>query len=152
MMLVYLLLGVILLAGGVFVYLHRSSDPIPKTVRQAADFELYYPYALPDGWKLDKNSFETTQDVVLYTLKSAKGNIVISEQKQQAGFNYSSFYQKNLSSSSAISTPIGSGAIGRMRGNAVGSISIDNSWILASANTSKIGQSDIQFIFYHLKK
>jgi hypothetical protein len=148
-----LALAAILIGGAVsFFLISDNTNPIPKDIRKNSQVALYYPSSLPKGWKLDKTTFEQTQGVVLYTLKSSKGTIVISEQQQQDGFNYDQFYQKSLTSSSSVSTPLGSGAIGKLRGKAVGSITIDKSWILASSSTGSVDKSDIQYIFYHLKK
>ncbi|HUS26825.1 MAG TPA: hypothetical protein VMY99_05765 [Nevskiaceae bacterium] len=147
-----LIITLIAAGCGSWQYVHRTTSPIPRRVQQAVTFDLYYPGALPDGWTLDASSFTSDQGVVLYAIKGQDGNLIISIQARQQGFDYTDFYEKSMSKSSRFSTSLGSGAVGQSGNKPIGSIIINKSWILASSSSSKISESDIQFVLSNLKK
>lgn len=62
------------------LYLTRPKTPIPENIRKQADFPLYYPERLPDGYKLDKGSVKYENGVVFYSLVKDSSSLLISEQ------------------------------------------------------------------------
>jgi hypothetical protein len=76
---------VITVAGAAgYWLLHRNSQaansPLPQSVVQSANFPLYFPDTLPDGFRLDEQSVSFDNGAVFYSLTDGKGAIQISEQ------------------------------------------------------------------------
>src|SRR5579884_1825970 len=78
----YLALVVIglVLAAGLWLLTGGGSSPVPKNVRTAVNFDIYYPQPkkLPAGFRLDNSSFKLAQaGVVLFSVKRPDGSSLI---------------------------------------------------------------------------
>jgi hypothetical protein len=76
LMLLTLLIG----STGAWFYSRQNAGPIPKSIVTSVAFPLYYPVALPDGYKLQKSSVKNVDGLVFYTFSMGANNIYISEQ------------------------------------------------------------------------
>lgn len=58
-----------------------SKNPFPRGVRKGITFPLYYPYTLPAGYSVDRNSFQQKDGVVIFSINAPSNrNIAVSEQ------------------------------------------------------------------------
>jgi hypothetical protein len=140
-------------AGGLLFYkFDVSHNPIPKDIRQHTSFPLYYPAKLPNGWRVDEHSFQATGDVVTYIIKGSSGNLNVSIQRRPETFDFTTFYDRSLSSTFQFATPIGQAAIGKANGRFIGSLVGDTSWVIISPSNQNVPQADIQSILSHLTR
>ena len=127
--------------GAYFVF-GMSHNPIPAVVRSQVKFDLFYPSKLPNGWKLDKNSFTASSQLVVYKLKNGNNTIVVNTQAKPKDLDLNYFYTKGLSGAVKFTTPLGDAAVGKSSGQLIGSLTSTNSWILATSSNSKSVSSD----------
>lgn len=74
-------LGLIIVAGvGAWFYSKQNAGQIPQAIVKSVAFPLYYPVALPDGYKLQKSSIKNVEGLIFYTFSMGANNIYISEQ------------------------------------------------------------------------
>lgn len=110
-------------------------NPIPKDIRDQAEFTLYYPEKLPKGYSIDRKSFEFKQEeqVVLYKL-TAKGkpNIFIASQPKPDNFNFDEFTEKKLSNQKGVITPLGKGILATAEGSKLISLPTEKGWVIIS--------------------
>jgi hypothetical protein len=95
-----IVLGLII-GGTVSAVLAFSQSPIPQGIRKSATFDLYYPSANPDGWRLKKDSATYTaqsRNVIMTLENSDRSNsIVFSQQATPDTFtDVPDYYQKLL--------------------------------------------------------
>ena len=87
----YLLTGLIILSAvvtiAVIIFTRQPSGtlpyPISKLTAEQLGFDIYYPNQklLPGGYTLNKGSFETTNQVLLYSVSYGSGKkIIFSDQ------------------------------------------------------------------------
>jgi hypothetical protein len=72
----------IALASGV-VYLHArrtSAKPLPAAIVGAANFPLYFPLDVPEGYALDRQSIKQGNSLVYFIIKSSTTSITFTEQ------------------------------------------------------------------------
>lgn len=70
----------------VWFFLVRETGPIPRQYRKGLSITLYYPYKLPDGYTVDKQSFKREGDVLIFSINAPNGkNIAVSEASVPAG-------------------------------------------------------------------
>lgn len=126
---------VLLLAGGAaaWVFWLRTPDNIPGNIRKSVAFPLYQPTHLPSGFALDKTSFNSSQQVVTFTINYNGGKkLIFIEQPKPTQLNFSDFTQQ-LSNAQSITLPIGQAAIGTYQGVGLGTIAGDQTWVLIRA-------------------
>jgi len=132
--LIILLLLIAASAGAWYQLVYKGS--IPYSYRKKVDNALYYPRNLPDNLKVDRSSFDTpAQDVLTYVVRDSQGNkFYVSQQKLPANFDMASF-KKKFEKTDDISTSYGSGFIGDLGNQLVGSVVTNqNSWIIVNTN------------------
>ena len=99
--------SVILLLGisGVWLYLHnKSAITIPVAVRRGAQSPIYIPTKLPGDYKIDPESFNFQESVVIFqATDSASGHIAFTEQRRPGkSFNFDEFYSKQITSAKTL--------------------------------------------------
>lgn len=144
-----LLIGFVLLAGfgaGVWIYLHKTPDPIPENIRKTANFPILYPSAKYTGI----NSVAITNNVVTYKIIYKDDEMYASVQSLPKGFDYSNFIQQ-VSSQLVIRTPLGKATVGKTNGRLIGTMVISNSWFLITA-TPDTPISDMEMVLMQLKE
>lgn len=74
-----LILGIIT-GGGAWYLAQRDTKPVPKNIRQAVNFPVYYPLPVPKGYHLKKDSFNVQNNIVFYSLIEGDQTVSVSEQ------------------------------------------------------------------------
>lgn len=130
----------------------KAAVQIPASIVANSDFPLLYPNNLPAGYKIDAYSFNTSQDVVLYSAdKNGADKIAFSVQKRPPTFDFNAFYKQGMGNASTFDSPLGQAALGTTNGHPIGSLATDKSWILVSSISSNVQSSDIRLILNNLK-
>lgn len=139
-------------AGMTWYFVRPPSSPIPKNISETVIFPLFYPTKLPTGYVINKTSFHSDNQVVLYSLtKSGAPNIVITVQSKPNGFDFSDFKDKQLRSSKSIANDAGDTVVGLYADRIVGSLLSDKSWVLVNA-PSKVSAKDIETVMKSLRQ
>jgi hypothetical protein len=82
----------VVLAAVILYRFTRSPSPFPASVRKTADFALYYPAELPQGWLVDKNSISASNQLVVYAVTDGKRHkFTVNMQPVARNFDFSSF-------------------------------------------------------------
>src|SRR4051812_21969102 len=75
----------------VIILIIKHTNPLPGTVRETADFPLFYPADLPASYKVDRTTINGSERLVqLVIVTPTKGKIVVSEQSKPSQFDFSS--------------------------------------------------------------
>lgn len=137
---VTVLVLIILGAVGFYYYIRGNSVtlpyPISKQAAQALGFDIYYPNQklLPPGYTLDKNSFYTTSQTILYTVNDGKTRLVFSDQAKPSAAQIQEFYTKNLPLNTSLSTNVGTATIGAINTQTIISLPTNtNAWLIITA-------------------
>lgn len=133
--------------------LHSSkASAVPAATIKSVDFPILYPGKLPAGFKVQPDSFTTSQNIVLYSATNSAGiKIAFSVQKPPATFDFNAFYRQGMNNAAAFSTSLGEAAIGTTVGHPFGSLHTDQSWVLVSSVSGQIQSSDIRLILQNMK-
>jgi hypothetical protein len=78
----YVLILVIILALGGWWIFKINSNPIPGNIRKSLNFSVYYPDQMPQGFKIDKTSFQYNNGLMTFVIRNGNQYITISEQKE----------------------------------------------------------------------
>lgn len=125
----------------------RDRDPIPKAIRQQANFSLYYPAGIP----IDPGSIQLTHQKLLSYSVHYKGSIVyVTIQPKPQYFDFASF-DKNIKAATTLRTNLGLATIGLAGGRVIGDLPTLDSWVLLSSQSST-QPSSIAYILKSLKK
>lgn len=133
--LAYLLLVIssvfVLSAIGIIALHLRAPAPsfFPARIKQSVDFPLYYPQDPPAGLTLDKTSFSSTDQVVLYDyIYSGSKRLIVSIQPRTNGVDPSSF-----NPTKQFTTSIGEAYLVSLDTRTTAAIMGDKSWVLINA-------------------
>jgi hypothetical protein len=141
----YLLTGLIILSAvvtiAVLIFTRQPSGtlpyPISKLTAEQLGFDIYYPNQklLPGGYTLNKGSFETTNQVLLYSVSYGSGKkIIFSDQAKPSNTQIQAFYTRNLPLNTTLQVNIGLATIGAVNLQTVVSIPTNtNAWLIATA-------------------
>jgi hypothetical protein len=138
-------LGVLVLIAiglGIWLFLHRGASPVPKNIKSAVSFPIYYPdqKKLPDGYTLDINSFKNpVKDGVAYLVRYGAGKkLVFSLQNKPLSADLQQFNSNFIPLHNELRTDIGTAEIGAY--NAKGSLQTlislptnESTWIIITA-------------------
>lgn len=139
-------------AGSYWFFAIRSNEPIPANVRSKVSFPLLYPSKLPQGFSIDQKSFSVQSGVVLYSANNPTGDkVAFSVQPRPATFAFDTFYKQGLNGASTFDTPLGQAAVGQANGQPIGSLATDQSWLLISSVSKKVGSSALRQILQSVK-
>jgi len=121
-------------------HMHRSVktfDPVPGNIRRQVNFNIYYPNPnkLPTGYKLNLNSFQSSNQIVLYTVSYGNGNrLIFTIQQKPSDSSLKTFYKVHLPLTIPIQTSVGDAALGALNNETVVSLPTNtNAWILMTA-------------------
>lgn len=150
------ILVVIIGGAGSFVYFKyiQSHNPIPSEMRQDVSFTPYYPAKLPHDWHIDNTSFFEDGGAIIYKIKSKSSDtsLSFSIQPQPGDFDFKQFYKNTIKDSISFPTPHnGKAVVGTGGGKAIGSLQIDDTWVLVSAITGRVSSEDIKDILLNLE-
>lgn len=114
----------------------KTYDPIPESIQRSVSFSLYFPDSnkLPFGYSLDKNSFSSNGQAVLYTVNRGNTRLIFTIQSRPTNLQIQSFYTNHMPLHNNVNTPVGTAAIGVINNETVASLPTDsNAWILITA-------------------
>ena len=131
---------------------------MPTSLRKTVQFDVYYPDSkkLPVGYNLDRNSFSSNNQAILYTISGKTGKINVSVQQRPSDSDIKGFYAVHLALRNNLSLPIGTAAIGAINNgaNLYSFVSIPtntNAWIIVNG-PANINQDDLKQILRSFKK
>jgi hypothetical protein len=140
--LIYLLILILLgIAGwGLYLFLsHRTVSPVPKNIRQAVSFPIYYPdpKKLPASYTLDTKSFTAAPDKngVAYWINYYSGKrLVFSVQPKPSDSELQNVNSNFIPIRIDYQTPVGQAEIGTYNNQTFVSLPIINGpWIVITA-------------------
>ena len=138
----------ILIGGGVYWFVLRQTDPIPKDIREKAVFTLYN---LPKGYTIDKNSFKYIDRRASYTISSPnQPKMLVTIQPKPAAYNLSDFENK-LPGKIGVLTPYGTAAIGVSGETKIATLTAGDNWVLITTS-SKVSDQTMKQIISSLKQ
>lgn len=148
-------LVVVAIAVAVILLSSRSvAINIPQQIVDKTLFPIYVPSQLPAGYRIVENSFSNDEGVLVYSMKNdASHTIALTEQSVPAGFDFTSFYDKQMTDARKVDGaqfPSVIGSVANGANSRLLSIQADTTWIMAS--TQNAPQSDLEFIARNLRK
>jgi hypothetical protein len=151
---------VLMAAFWIFSHGQGAPNPVPKDIRKAVSFKVYYPdeAKMPKGYVLDKSSFRKAEgSVVLFSISYDNGrSMVVSEQPQPPQDIIEKFKTSAIPVSNKVSTYLGQAAIGAYNNGdkiqTVTSLPITNGpWLIITA-PSDVNQDELKQVLQALKK
>jgi replication initiation and membrane attachment protein DnaB len=136
----------------IFTGLFKAS-PIPENIRRQLDFAIYYPAQLPNGYLIQDDSYEVINGTLSYTIGGLqKPPISVSQQSPPETFDFEKFHNETLKNKHTTNTDTSSVAyIGRLEANNVVSLRTDTTWILLTADRSKVSFETLEKIAKKLR-
>lgn len=129
--------GVIVLVLLIFIFIKLfipPYNPVPKSIRQAVNFQVYYPNPdrLPIGYTLDESSFSSGNNAVLYSVSyGGKQKLIFTEQLKPSATELQNFDTSVIPLNTSLETNIGKATIGAARGETLVSLPTTGStWII----------------------
>lgn len=128
----------------------------PAAVAGKTLFPIYAPSQLPAGYKVDQESFSNDEGVLVFSLSHDSGrSIAVTEQSVPAGFDFTSFYDKQVQNAKKVEGSQFQAVVGQASRNGPGnnqllSVRTDDTWIMASSQTAS--QDELEFVARHLRK
>jgi hypothetical protein len=99
---------IIICAGlGSLLYAHSKKSPLPKNIVQSANFPIYYPSPVPQGYSYDPDRTTASTGLLIYRLKNNanKAPLTLTLQPVPKGFNVSKVFDPKVTP--ATSVPVG---------------------------------------------
>lgn len=127
-----------------------QADSIPARVRSAVNFPLYQPAKLPDGYKVDANSFKLNSSVVTFTIQNLDKNLIFTEQAKPLDFDFDDFYASQFKQARTLSTSAGRAYVNAFDEGELASITTDRTWILVRSPAG-VSASDFDAILQGIK-
>lgn len=127
---------------------------VPQSIAQKVNFPIYLPKRLPGGFKIADDSFNYTENVLLYSAEDTIGTTLsFSEQKKPAKLNFDDFYKKNLVNVKTLSgipypAVVGTATVGERK---VVSAVPGETWVVITAPLS-LSDDDFRSIVRSLHK
>lgn len=109
---------------------------VPTSISKQVDFPLYYPdpTKMPQGYTLDRNSFSTNGQVVLFSVSHEENSIAFSLQKKPSADNLATFYKNQLQLRTETEVPLGKAAVGALNSQRFLSLPTKtDTWIIVTA-------------------
>lgn len=82
--LVIIVTSCVILSGlvvGLWFFMLRDTGLIPRKYARGLDITLYYPTLLPDGYTVDRQSFQRKENTLIFSITAPGGrNIAVSQQ------------------------------------------------------------------------
>lgn len=147
------LVGVLAGIGKLWIYpRYAQHNPFSAAIRNSVAIPLYYPQQLPVGYTVDPLSFRTTSTEVVFNANNGSSRLVFTQQKVPAGFDFNSFYAKQLHDSTSFNTPNGRVVIGKNDNRNLGSLATKKTWVLLSTNSAQPSVNDMTLVLKNLRQ
>lgn len=128
----FIVLG-LLTSGGAYAYMRPKPPQFPVAVTTQAEFQLFIPSELPEGFIIDQNSFSYDGGALLYTISGPNGRtIIITQQPKPAGMDLKKFNKEKIAKGISLKVPAGEAVIGLLGTNQAASIIGTETWIIIS--------------------
>lgn len=133
---------IIVIVGSVIWFATRQPSgtlpyPIPKSEAKQLGFDIYYPSQklLPAGYTLNAGSFDTTNQVLIYSVSyGANQKIIFSDQAKPNSNQILQFVNDNIPLNTSLETNVGLATIGAIKTRAVISMpSNTDTWLIITA-------------------
>lgn len=147
--------GLILIAlSGIFWLWQNTTAPrVPRDIAKQALFAIYMPSKLPSGYKINPDSYESRQGVLMFSAQNnKKGHINFSLQARPQSYDFSALYERSLKDTRKVPNTPYPAFIGKAENNTTMlSIEADRTWLIITTRTPNTEQ-DLEFIAKHLVK
>jgi hypothetical protein len=146
----------LLIGGGIVWYLNLLRPHILPEIVEVANFQIYYPKQLPNHYTLKNDSFKysSKEGTLIFEASDKAGDrLVFTEVKPPKDFNYSKFYEQQLSDSKPLeNTPFPS-RVGKAfdKKTTLMSIIADGTWIMVST-TADVSNQDMYSVAQSISK
>jgi hypothetical protein len=125
------ILAVVLIGVGLLLWTRQPGSPLPATVIMQADFPVYYPEKLPEGYTYEPGSASYDKNTVTYALKNGSDTVTVT---QQANPKEKILYDK-LPGFSPVGTNLGQAYLGDVDNRKV--VIVQSSSILMTITADK---------------
>jgi hypothetical protein len=147
---------VLLLAASVLAYkiFTASGTTLPTAIAQQVTFSVYLPGKLPGNYTIDRNSFSTGEETLIFQATDTAGGIIsFAEQPKPKKFNFNKFYLEKISNTKTHSNVPHASVSGVLKDNQTKLLSIvtDDTWITVST-TAPLQTDDFQLIAANIRK
>lgn len=147
--------GMIVILGSVITAYSLFNQPIkiPSEVRERVLFPIYLPSSLPQDFTIDKDSYDTRQNVLIFSAVSEHGDrLTFSEQPKPTDFDINAFHQRSLKNAKSLSgTPFTSVLGDTENGGKLLSVQAEGTWILVSSKSAQATE-DLTLVAKKLQK
>ncbi|HSX18343.1 MAG TPA: hypothetical protein VLE51_03240 [Candidatus Saccharimonadales bacterium] len=146
----------ILVVVGAWLYGQKSASPVPKNIKNAVSFPIYYPdqKKLPAGYILDTKSFANpVKNGVSYAVNYGNGQkLIFSVQPKPSDNELQSFYGNYIPLRIDIQIPNGQAEIGTYHNQTLVSLPVINGpWIIITG-PQNTNQSQLKQVLSALRK
>lgn len=152
---VFIVILAALASAGVYAYpRYIKSSPFPAAIRDDVDgsVRLLYPTKLPEGYQIDKTSFNYANGILIYAATNNDKRIVFTLQKTPDNFDFTSFYKQQLSGTQQYQTTYGQATVGKNDKRYLGSLPAGDTWLILSTNSTKVNINDLAVALQNLKQ
>ena len=141
-------------AAAVVVFPKNSTptNPFSQNIKSSANFNLYYPTQLPDGYSIKSSSIQLKDGVLTYAATRADLRIVFTMQAVPANFNFQSFYQQYLKNTQQFHTAYGQAVMGNIQNRVLSSMTDGKTWFILSDNSPNVSGGELRLIMNSLKQ
>lgn len=129
-----LTLLVLVAIGGAIVLRHspKPDKPISSDLLKDLTFQIYYPYHLPAGYRVNPQSIQRQGKVLIFAItKVGSGkSIAVTEEIKPTDINFEQATPHPLPTDKNFFTPIGHATISQWGAKTVSSLVTDQTWII----------------------
>ena len=129
-----------------------SKNPFSQSIKSSANFKLYYPAKLPDGYTIKSSSIQLKDGVLTYAATRADLRIVFTMQAVPDNFNFKAFYQQYLKNTQQFHTPYGQAVMGNIQNRVLSSMTDGKTWFILSDNSPNVSGGELRLIMDNLKQ
>ncbi|HEY2003646.1 MAG TPA: hypothetical protein VGH44_00850 [Candidatus Saccharimonadia bacterium] len=138
--------GMVISSGALFVvlaiaagtWLVVNTKPIPEKYRQGLNYPLYYPTNLPNGYVVDRSSFQRKTNVLVFNINTPSGrNIAVSEERIPLGVDLSQHPNSSglaLPDQREFTTTAGTAEISFWGNKLVSSLVTPDTWVVLNVS------------------
>ena len=158
---ILLLLAILILIAsstGTWFYLHRSTSPVPKSIRQSVNFPIYYPdpKKLPAGYNLNQSSFKSiNSDAIAYSVSySNNKKLIFSVQKKPSDNELANFNKQYIPIHRQVLTLVGTATEGVIGSQTVVSLPANdsNAWIIITGPSDAYATTNLAQVLKAIRK
>jgi len=128
-----------------------KSQAIPESIAEQVLFPTYLPDPLPKGYSISENSFQIEEGALLFQATKADKKISFAEQSKPKGFDFTAFYQQQLTDTKNLQDAPHTSVLGKTQeGNYLLSIVTDKTWLIITSQN--VSESDLRSVAENLRQ